>query len=59
MKAGPFIFVCIVCFVAGACLSTLIVICSFRPSRNVLMGWIVYLAVCFALAYSIGGALLL
>ena len=53
MKAEPFIFMCIVCFVAGGCLSTLVVICSFRPNRNVLMGWIIYLAVCFALAYSI------
>lgn len=59
MKAGPFLFVCIICFVAGACMTVLALVCANRPSRKVFLGWVLYLTVCFLLAYRIGGALLL
>lgn len=59
MRAGPFIFACILCFVAGGCMSVLALICASRPQKWVIAGWILYLAVCFALAYTVGGAILL
>lgn len=43
------IFACFMCFVVGAS----------RPQKKVLLGWVAYLLVVLALAYRIGGALLL
>lgn len=59
MTAGKFIFICIMCFVSGGCLSVLITVCAFQPSRKVLAGWFAYFAICLSLAYIIGKAVLL
>lgn len=59
MTAGKFILICIMCFVSGGCLSVLITVCAFRPSRKVLAGWFAYFAICLSLAYIIGKAVLL
>ena len=40
-------------------MSVLALICASRPQKWVILGWILYLAVCFALAYTVGGAILL
>lgn len=59
MTAGKFILICIMCFVSGGCLSVLITVCAFQPSRKVLVGWFAYFAICLSLAYIIGKAVLL
>lgn len=59
MAAGKFILICIMCFVSGGCLSVLITVCAFQPSRKVLAGWFAYFAICLSLAYIIGKAVLL
>lgn len=59
MAAGKFILICIMCFVSGGCLSVLITVCTFQPSRKVLAGWFAYFAICLSLAYIIGKAVLL
>ena len=53
------IFACMMCFLAGGCLSTLVIIAASRPSRNVFSLWAAYLLAVFMLAYKIGGALIL
>lgn len=53
------IFVCFMCFVLGCCLSAFIFICASMPGRKVVFGWMAYLAVVLALAYKLGGALIL
>lgn len=53
------IFACFMCFVAGGCLSVLVMIGAHNRDRRVLAGWVTYLLVALALAYKIGGALLL
>ena len=53
------IFACFMCFVAGGCLSVLAMIGAHTRDRRVLAGWVTYLLVVLALAYKIGGALLL
>lgn len=53
------IFACFMCFVAGGCLSVLVMIGAHNRDRRVLAGWVTYLFVVLALAYKIGGALLL
>ena len=47
------------CFVAGGCLVFLVMMCAHNRDRRVLAGWVTYLLVVLALAYKIGGALLL
>ena len=47
------------CFLAGGCLSTLVIIAASRPSRNVFSLWAAYLLAVFMFAYKIGGALIL
>ena len=47
------------CCVAGGCLSVLVMIGAHNRDRRVLAGWVTYLLVVLALAYKIGGALLL
>lgn len=59
MTFGAFLFVCILCFTAGGCLGVLAMICAKRPTRGVLAGWCLYLAICMALAFTIGKAVLL
>lgn len=59
MTAGKFILICIMCFVSGGCLSVLITVCAFQPSRKALAGWFAYFAICLSLAYIIGKAVLL
>ena len=59
MTAGRLLFICIMCFVSGGCLSVLITVCAFNPSRKVLAGWFAYFVLCFSLAYIIGKAVLL
>lgn len=53
------IFACFMCFVAGGCLSVLVMIGAHNRDRGVLAGWVTYLLVVLALDYKIGGALLL
>lgn len=53
------IFACFMCFVAGGCLGIFVIVGAFRPQKKVLLGWVAYLLVVLALAYRIGGALLL
>lgn len=53
------IFACFMCFVAGGCLSVLVMIGAHNRDRRILVGWVTYLLVVLALAYKIGGALLL
>jgi hypothetical protein len=47
------------CFVAGGCLGIFVIVGASRPQKKVLLGWVAYLLVVLALAYRIGGALLL
>ena len=47
------------CFVAGGCLSVLVMIGAHNRDRRVLAGWVTYLLVVLALAYKIGGELFL
>lgn len=53
------IFACFMCFVVGGCLGILVIVGASRPQKKVLLGWVAYLLVVLALAYKIGGALLL
>lgn len=53
------IFSCFMCFVAGGCLSVLVMIGAHNRDRRVLAGWMTYIILVVALAYKIGGALLL
>jgi hypothetical protein len=47
------------CFVVGGCLGIFVIVGASRPQKKVLLGWVAYLLVVLALAYRIGGALLL
>ena len=53
------IFACFMCFVVGGCLGIFVILGASRPQKKVLLGWVAYLLVVLALAYRIGGALLL
>ena len=53
------IFACFMCFVVGGCLGIFVIAGASRPQKKVLLGWVAYLLVVLALAYRIGGALLL
>ncbi len=53
------IFSCFMCFVVGGCLGIFVIVGASRPQKKVLLGWVAYLLVVLALAYRIGGALLL
>lgn len=53
------IFVCFMCFIMGGCLGIFVVVAASRPQKKTLLGWVAYLLVVLALAYRIGGALLL
>lgn len=53
------IFACFMCFVVGGCLGIFVIVGASRPRKKVLLGWVAYLLVVLALAYRIGGALLL
>lgn len=53
------IFACFMCFVVGGCLGIFVIVGASRPQKKVLLGWVAYLLVVVALAYRIGGALLL
>ncbi len=53
------IFACFICFVVGGCLGIFVIVGASRPQKKVLLGWVAYLLVVMALAYRIGGALLL
>lgn len=56
---GATIFACFMCFVAGGCLMMLVIVSSSCRNRKVLMGWVAYLLVVLALAFKLGGALIL
>lgn len=43
----------------GVCLGIFVITAASRPQKKVLLGWVAYLLVVLALAYRIGGALLL
>lgn len=53
------IFACFMCFVVGGCLGIFVIVGASRPQKKVLLGWVAYLLVVLAMAYRIGGALLL
>ena len=53
------IFACFMCFVVGGCLGIFVIVGASRPQKKVLLGWGTYLLVVLALAYRIGGELLL
>ena len=53
------IFAGFMCFVVGGCLGIFVIVGASRPQKKVLLGWVAYLLVVLALAYRIGGALLL
>lgn len=53
------IFACFMCFMVGGCLGIFVVVVASRPQKKTLLGWVAYLLVVLALAYRIGGALLL
>lgn len=53
------IFACFMCFVIGGCLGIFVTISASRPCKKVLAGWFAYLLVVTALAFRIGGALIL
>ena len=46
-------------FVAGGCMVVLVMFCARHPTREMLLGWAAYLLLAFALAYKLGGALIL
>ena len=52
-------FYCFMCFVVGACLGVFVIVVASCPQKKTLLGWVAYLLVVLALAYRIGGALLL
>lgn len=54
----PMFFVCFMCFVAGGCLTTFMIVCSGRPGRKVMLGWVAYFALIMALAWRLGGLML-
>lgn len=51
------IFSCFMSFVAGVV--ALVMFCARHPTREMLLGWAAYLLLAFALAYKLGGALIL
>ena len=53
------IFACFMCCVVGGCLGIFVIAAASRPQKKILLGWVAYLLVVLALAYRIGGALLL
>lgn len=53
------IFACFMCFIMGGCLGIFVAVAASRPQKKTLLGWVAYLLVVLALAYRIGGALLL
>lgn len=53
------IFACFMCFVSGGCLMMLVIVSSSCRNRKVLMGLVAYLLVVLALAFKLGGALIL
>lgn len=53
------LFACMMCFAVGGCLGVFVTVAASRPKRNVLWGWVLYLAVVLAFVYKIGGALIL
>lgn len=53
------IFACFMCFMAGGRMTALLIVCTKKPAREVLVGWMAYLAIALILAYTLGGALIL
>ena len=53
------IFSCFMSFVAGGGMVALVMFCAPPPTREMLLGWAAYLLLAFALAYKLGGALIL
>lgn len=46
---------CLMCFMAGCCLTTFLLICATRPPRRMLGVWLAYFGLILALAWRIGG----
>lgn len=40
-------------------MTALLIVCTKKPAREVLVGWMSYLAIALILAYTLGGALIL
>lgn len=40
-------------------MTALLIACTKKPAREVLVGWMAYLAIALILAYTLGGALIL
>lgn len=53
------IFACFMCFMAGGCMTALLIVCTKRPAREVLVAYAAYLLIALILAYTLGGALIL
>ena len=49
---------CLMCFVAGGCLTTLVMVCARKPGRKVVLGWMLYFVLVMALAWRLGGLML-
>lgn len=47
--------VCLMCFIAGCCLTAFLFICTTKPPRKMLGFWLAYFSLIMALAWRIGG----
>lgn len=47
--------VCLICFMAGCCLTAFLLICATKPPRKMLGFWLAYFGLIMALAWRIGG----
>lgn len=46
---------CLMCFIAGYCLTAFLCICATKPPRKMLGFWLAYFGLIMALAWRIGG----
>lgn len=46
---------CLMCFVAGCCLTAFLFICATKPPHRMLGFWLAYFSLIMALAWRIGG----
>ena len=46
---------CLMCFIAGCCLTAFLCICATKPPRKMLGFWLAYFSLIMALAWRIGG----
>lgn len=46
---------CLMCFMAGCCLTAFLFICATKPPHRMLGFWLAYFSLIMALAWRIGG----